>query len=102
MSGSRIYQYKKTVTLVAGEASFNTIDIRGMMRSLMISPATSTTKWRVTFTNDDSVVVYKKGTVRGSLVDHRPISLFGVYTVAILGGTVDEVVKFTLNYEELQ
>ena len=102
MSGSRIYQYKKTVTPSAGEVSFNTNDIRGLMRSLMISPTTSTTKWRVTLTNDDSVVVYKKGIVKGNLVDHKPISLYGIYTVAILGATVDEAFKFTLNFEELQ
>ena len=73
-----------------------------MLKSLIISPATSTTKWRVTLTNDDSVIIYKKGTVAGNLIDHKPFSLYGIYTVAITGATVDEAFKFTINYEELQ
>ncbi len=99
---SRLYPFKKTVTAVAGVISFNTIDIRGLVHALIVSPATATTKWKMTITNNDDVVIYRKGIVVGNWVDRRGLSLHGIYTVAFSGVTRDEAIKFRLNYEELQ
>lgn len=100
--GSRIYRYKRTVTPSSGSISFNTLEIRGILRSILISPATSTTKWRVSLTNDESVVIYRKGRVTGDLADFVSRAVYGIYTVALTGASADEAITFTLVYEELQ
>jgi hypothetical protein len=97
----RRYRWKNTVATVAGALSFNTNEIRGDLTLFQIKPATATTRYTVTVTNDDSVIVYKT-TVNGNLVDERIKSWYGVYTIAISGATVDENFIFTLHYTDLQ
>lgn len=97
----RCYRCKETVATVAGVLSFNTYEIRGNITLLQIKPATATTRYTVTITNDDSVIVYKVSNT-GNLVDERIKSWYGIYTIAISGATADEDFTFTLHYTELQ
>ena len=97
-----LFQQKYSVTAAGGIASFNTFPMRGELRQLIIKPATDTTKWKVTFTNDDSVIIYRSGLLTGKFVDNNPLTLFGIYTVAFEGVTVDEAIAITTNWKELQ
>lgn len=97
----RIYSWKKTFAVSGGAASFNTREFRGEIRLLQIHPTTSTTRYTLTITNDDSVVVYK-GSFTGDLVDERVKSWYGIYTIAVSAATVDEDFKITINHVDLQ
>jgi hypothetical protein len=97
----RRYRYKKSAATVAGVLSFNTSEIRGNINLFQVKPATSTTRYTVTVTNDESVVVYKVSN-SGNLVDERIKSWYGIYTIAISGATADENFDFTLHYTDLQ
>ena len=97
----RRYRYKKSASTVAGAISFNTSEIRGNINLFQVKPATATTRYTVTITNDESVVVYKISN-SGNLVDERIKSWYGIYTIAISGATADENFDFTLHYTDLQ
>lgn len=97
----RRYRWKKTTATVAGVLSFNTSEIRGSITLFQVNPTTATTRYTVTITNDDNVIVYKLSNT-GSLVDERIKSWYGIYTIAISGATADENFNFTLHYTDLQ
>lgn len=97
----RVYTFKKTFVVSGGVASFNTQEFRGECRLLQIHPATATTRYTLTITNDDNVIVYK-GSFTGDLVDERMKPLYGIYTIAISASTANEDFKFTINYVDLQ
>ena len=97
----RIYRYKNTVTAAAGAVSFNTLEMRGEIRSFQVKPETATTRYTLTITNDDSVVIHK-ASYTGNLVDERMRSWYGVYTIAITAATADENFTFTVHYTDLQ
>ena len=101
----RVYKWPsdgpKTFTPVGGAASFNTQEFRGEIRLLQIKPTTATTRYTVTITNDDSIVVYK-GSFTGALLDERVRSWYGVYTIAISAATVDEEFTLEIDYVDFQ
>ena len=97
----RIYKWEKPFTPSGGAASFNTQEIRGEVRNLQIKPTTATTRYTVTVTNDDGVVVYKQS-ITGNLLDERLRSWYGIYTVAISAATVDESFSMEIDYVDLQ
>ena len=98
---NRVYQQKYAVSISAGVASFNTIEFRGSISSIIIAPTTSTTSWRFSLTNDDSAIAYRKAG-KGSYVDNNGIPAYGIYTGAFSNVSVDEVIHVTFNYEERQ
>lgn len=97
----RIYPFKKVFTPVAGAYSFNTQEFRGECRILQIHPTTATTRYTVTITNDDSVIIYK-GSFTGDLLDERVKPLYGIYTIAISAATVNEEFTLEIDYVDLQ
>lgn len=97
----RIYKFEKTFNVVGGIASFNTSEFRGEIRVLQIKPTTSTTRYTVTITNDDGVVVYR-ATIDGNLLDERIKHWYGIYTIAISASTADEPFSLEIDYVDLQ
>ncbi len=97
----RIYKFEKTFSVSGGIASFNTQEFRGEIRVLQIKPTTSTNRYTVTITNDDSVVVYK-ATIDGNLLDERVKHWYGIYTVAISAAVIDESFSLEIDYVDLQ
>ena len=97
----RIYKFEKTFAVSGGAASFNTQEFRGEIRVLQIKPTTSTNRYTVTITNDDSVVVYKVSQT-GNLLDERLKNWYGIYTIAISAATVNENFSLEIDYVDLQ
>lgn len=96
-----IFKYQQTVTAVAGAISFNTDDLRGICYRIFVKPATSTTTYDITFTDDNSLIVYSKKGQRGTLNDTTTQTLKGIYTVAIANASVNESFKFQIEYDEI-
>lgn len=96
-----IVKYNKTETAVGNAISFNTDDLRGVCYRIFIQPATSTTTYNVTFTDDNGLVVYRKNGLRGTLNDNTSQPLKGIYTVAVANASVNELFTFQIEYEEI-
>jgi hypothetical protein len=97
----RIYSWEKTFTPSGGAYSFNTQEFRAEIRVLQVKPTTSTTRYTITITNDDNIVVYKESHT-GNLLDERIKSWYGIYTIAISAATVNEEFKVEIDYIDLQ
>jgi hypothetical protein len=97
----RIYKFDKTFTVVGGSYSFNTPEIRGEVRVIQIKPTTSTTRFTVTITNSNGIVVYKESNT-GNLLDERIRNWYGIYTISISASTVNESYTLELDYVDMQ
>mgnify|MGYP001583976723 CR=1 FL=1 len=95
-----IVKYNKVVTAVSGSISFNTNDLRGVCYRVFIKPATSTTTYDITFTDDNTLIIYSKKGVRGTLNDISTQTLKGIHTVAVTNASVDEQFTFQIEYQE--
>ncbi len=93
-------RYKATKTPSAGTASWNTDDLRGIMRQLLVMTATATNTFDFKLVDDDSITVYEKKGNKGTLNVSTPIGLYGVYTATISNAT-DEEFKISIRYEEM-
>lgn len=96
-----IVKYNKSATASSGAISFNTEDLRGICYRIFVKPATSTTTYNITITDDNSLVIYSKNGVRGTLNDTTIQTLRGIYTVAVAAASVDEAFTFQLEYDEI-
>jgi hypothetical protein len=96
MSAELLYFGKYTVTAATGTVSFNTLNLRGILRTVIVSPATSTTQWDLTITNAEGLDVYENTSVTGDIADELAYPLKGVYTLTIANATVDEEFKIQL------
>ena len=96
-----INKHSTSATASGGAISFNTQDIRGICYRVFIKPATETTTYDVTFTDDNSLVVYSQKGARGTLNDVTTQTLRGIYTVAIANASVNELFKFQIEYDEV-
>lgn len=98
-----VYKYKNTITISAGSGSINTLPLHGICRYIYISPATQTTIYQVTITDDDDYVVknYDSKYFKGLIRDFTPFITQGIYTVSISNATVNEEFSIKLLVEEL-
>ena len=88
-------------TASSGSISVNTVaPMEGIVREILISPATSTTQYDVNITNDNSLTVFKSTSVIGDFAEEVALPMRGVYTVAITSSTVDELFTMALVLEE--
>ena len=95
-----IVKYSKQQTAVAGSISFNSDDLRGICYRIYVSPATSTTTYDVTITDDNSAVIYSKKGLRGTLNDLSTQTLKGIHTIAVNNASVNEQFTFQIEYQE--
>lgn len=95
-----IQRHSVTKTPSGGSISWNTDDMRGVMFSVSISPATSTTTYDFILTDDESIIVYSKKGLKGTFNDNTQIGLYGIYTAQISNASVNEAFKVSLRYEE--
>ena len=96
-----IHRYKTSQTTVAGEVSWNSDDLKGMNLQLAIKPATATTVYDISMTDDDSIVTYQKKGLKGTSVDSTQFGLYGVYTVAITNSSANELFNFSIRFDEI-
>ena len=88
-------------TASSGAISTNTVAaLQGIAREIIISPATSTTVYNLTITNDNSLTVFKSSSITGDFIEEVALPLRGVYTVAVTSATVDELFTMAIVLEE--
>lgn len=95
-----IHSAQQTLTASSGSASGNTSSLTGILRQLLVNPATSTTTYDVSITNDQSVVILERLTETGTLNEEFALPLKGIYTVALVNASVDEAFTIQLVLEE--
>lgn len=96
-----IIKYYYPYSTSGGAVSFNTNDIRGILRRFLVIPLTSTTNYDISLTDDNSLLVYSKKGITGTLNDVTPQSLKGVHTCAIANSTANELFKIQIEYSEI-
>ena len=85
----------------SGALSTNTVAaLQGIAREIIISPATSTTVYNLTITNNNSLDVFISNSITGDLIEEVALPLRGVYTVAISSATADEAFSMAIIVEE--
>jgi hypothetical protein len=90
-----------TGTTSSGALSTNTVAaLQGIAREIIISPATSTTTYNLTITNDNSLDVFTSDSIEGDFIEEVALPFRGVYTVAIDSATKDESFSMALILEE--
>ncbi len=72
-----------TKTCVAGTVSWNTDDLRGEIRHIIIKPNTSSTTYDFTMTGDNDVPLYEENGKLGTFKDTTIYGLHGIYTCLI-------------------
>ena len=88
-------------TASSGAISKNTVAaLQGIAREIIISPATSTTVYNLTITNDKSLTVFKSSSITGDFIEEVALPFRGVYTVAITSSTKDELFTMAIVLEE--
>ena len=86
---------------LSGALSTNTVAaLQGIAREIIISPATSTTTYNLTITNDNSLDVFIAESITGDFIEETALPMRGVYTVAIDSATEDELFSMALVLEE--
>ena len=88
-------------TASSGAISTNTVAaLQGIAREIIISPATSTTVYNLTITNDKSLTVFKSSSITGDFIEEVALPFRGVYTVAVTNSTKDELFNMAIVLEE--
>lgn len=84
-------------TASGGALSINSRDtIRGMLRQVVVNPATASTTYTITITNRDSRIIYQRTSVTGNLAEELAIPMYRTHTVAISAATADEAFNIEL------
>lgn len=92
-------RYKTDRTPSLGTIAWNTDDLRGIMRQLLVQTATSTNTFDFKLVDDDGITVYERKGNKGTLNVTTPMGLWGIYTATISNAT-DEEFKISIRYEE--
>jgi hypothetical protein len=90
-----------TGTTSSGSLQVNTVAaLQGIAREIIISPATSSTTYNLTITNDNSLDIFISTSITGDFIEEVALPLRGVYTVAISSATADEEFNMAIILEE--
>ena len=84
----------------SGSLAKNTAYIRGLVREVIVKPATETTIYDVKITNPLSANIYERTSETGSLAEINSIPVNGIYTVTISNATKDEAFTIQLITQE--
>ena len=96
-----IHSENMTGTTSSGAISVNTVAaLMGIAREIIISPATSTTIYSLTITNDNSLDIFKSTSITGDFIEEVALPIRGVNTVAISSATNDELFTMALVLEQ--
>jgi len=90
-----------TGSTLSGSLSVNTeVALMGIVREIIITPATETTQYNLTITNDRSLIVFYSSSVTGNFAEEVALPFRGIYTIAIDSATKDEVFTIGIIAEE--
>jgi hypothetical protein len=96
-----IHHETLTGTASAGALSVNTRTLSGsLLRNILVKPATETTVYDLTITNDRSIIMFELLSETGTLSQEVALPVRGVYTVAIANATADEAFTIQLVSQE--
>ena len=95
-----IHPEKLTLTTSSGSATGNTKRLVGILRQVVVSPATSSTVFDVTITNPQSSTVYERLSEAGELSEEVQLPLHGIHTVSLSNATADEEFSIQLILED--
>ena len=93
-------KYYKSGTSSAGSLTFNTDDLRGKCERVFVKPPSEAITYDFKMTDDNSLDIYVKKGLRGTLNDISGQSIKGIYTVLINNISSDGVFKTQIEYEE--
>ena len=85
---------------VSGSLSKNTAYIRGLIKQIIVKPATLTTTYNIDITNPLSAIIYERTSEIGELAEINSIPVNGIYTVTISSATKDEAFEIQLITQE--
>jgi len=90
-----------TGTTSSGALSVNTQQsLMGIVREIIIIPATGTTDYNLEITNDNSLIVFSSSSITGDFIEEVALPFRGIYTIAISSATRDELFEINLMIEE--
>ena len=90
-----------TGTTSTGALSVNTQQsLMGIVREIIIIPATGTTDYNLEITNDNSLIVFSSSSITGDFIEEVALPFRGIYTIAISSATRDELFEINLMIEE--
>lgn len=90
-----------TGTASSGSLSGNTnVTLKGILRTVIAKPATSSTTYDIKLTDNQSVDVYERLSETGTLSSEVALAITGIYTVTISNATVDEAFTIELMVQE--
>lgn len=96
--------HKEILTTAAPSAGSLTVNTSSLfyclLKHLVVKPATETTEYNISITDESNVVIYSRDTA-GTLREQMDIPIRGVLTVAISSATVDENFERALYFEEV-
>ena len=88
-------------TASSGSLSVNTQStIQGILRQVIVHPATGSTIYTITITNPDDRIIYKRVSETGDIAEEVAIPVKKVHTVAITSATADEAFNIELVIEQ--
>ena len=88
-------------TASSGAISINTVaSLQGLVREILVRPATPTTQYNLVITNDSSLTVFKATSITGDLAEEVALPFRGIFTMAIDSSTKDELFTMALVIEE--
>jgi len=90
-----------TGTTSSGALSTNTVAaLTGIAREIIISPATSSTTYNLTITNDNSLDMFISESITGDFIEEVALPMRGVYTVTVDQATKDEEFNMAIVLEQ--
>ena len=90
-----------TGTTSSGALSTNTVAaLTGIAREIIISPATSSTQYNLTITNDNSLDMFISESITGDFIEEVALPMRGVYTVTVDQATRDEEFNMAIVLEQ--
>ena len=88
-------------TTSSGALSVSTSNFRGVeCHMIYVAPATASTIYNISITDEDNLIVFEELDVEGSLKRSVEIPMRGAYTVAIAVSSVDELFTMALGIVE--
>jgi len=97
-----IHPEKLELTTVLGTVSGNTNRVMGMCAEILVKPATETTQYDISLTDESGIVVFELTSEIGTLADIVFLPLHEVYTVKIDNATANEKFIIKLMIRESQ
>jgi len=95
-----IHYERLDLTTSSGEASGNTQKLMGVVLGIYVKPATSTTQYTITITDEAGMIVYVRTEEIGDIADDEMIAVKEIYTISITGATKDEAFLVRLGIRE--